>query len=82
LLFTGNDKVKEPAAGEFGARVRLKFGTAELFKDVFEGTVSVWWGENAELAEVVVCERFGREWALVTPDEAVISSGDWNKPPL
>jgi hypothetical protein len=42
LLFTGNDKVKDPAAGELGARVRLKLGTAELFKGAFEGTVSAW----------------------------------------
>lgn len=52
LLFIGNDKVKEPATGELGARLRLKFGTmlfrgvfegtAALFKGAFEGTVSAW----------------------------------------
>lgn len=63
------------------AGIGLKFGTT-LFKGVFEGPASGWCGEKTELAEVVVCERLGREWALVTPDEAVISSGDWNRPPL
>jgi hypothetical protein len=52
LLFAGNDKVREPAAGELGARVKLKVGatlfkgafegTAVLFNSVLEGTVSIW----------------------------------------
>jgi len=74
LLFTGNDKATV-LESRFCAGVRLKCGTT-LFKCMFEGTASAWWGEKTEFAEVVLCERFGREWALVTPDEPVTSSGD------
>jgi hypothetical protein len=59
LLFTGNDRAKV-LAGKFCAGVEVKFGII-LFRGMFEGTASAWRGDKTELAEVIVCERFGRE---------------------